>query len=124
MSENQEPQPVPAETKDWVAVLDTGCEQCGWQPFDPRETAARLSDAALRWEGVLEGHDVSMRPDPLVVSREIAQATQRAVAELKAVGADDWPRPGHRSDGVGFTLGSLCQFKVHEAEHHLWDAEV
>lgn len=62
--------------------------------------------------------------DPLVVSWEIAQATQRAVAELKAVAGDDWPRPGHRSDGVGFTLCSLCQFKVHEAEHHLWDVEV
>ncbi|NHU86103.1 DinB family protein [Kocuria sp. JC486] len=177
MSETQEPQPVPADTKNWVAVLDKGCEQCGWQPFEPRETAARLSDAALRWEGVLEGDDVSMRPDPLVwspveyachvrdllqlladrveailseddpefanydgdaaaveqrtwasdplvVSREIAEATQRAVAELKAVGADDWQRPGHRGDGVSFTLGSLCQFKVHEAEHHLWDVEV
>lgn len=41
MSENQEPQPVPAETKDWVAVLDTGVSSVVGSP-STRERPLRV----------------------------------------------------------------------------------
>lgn len=59
--------------------------------------------------------------DPAVVAREIKQATTEVLATLDALEPADWQRAGHRSDAVVFTVGSLCQFIVHDVEHHLWD---
>ena len=36
-------------------------------------------------------------------------------------GPEQWSRPGHRSDGVAFTVETLAQYLVHEVQHHLHD---
>lgn len=174
MSQHHEPKVVPTETKDWTLVLDSGCGQCGWQPFDPQASEQRFVEAAARWGQVLQRDTAGERPSELVwspieyayhvreildllpgrlramltqadpefqnydgdasavqnrtwaaepsaVARDIALATERVVETLASVQDTGWQRTGHRSDGVGFTVGSLCQYMVHDVEHHLWD---
>ncbi len=62
------PDPAPAETRDWTVVLDEGCEECRWQPFDPAQAAHRLDDAAIRWGAAMARPGTSQRPSPLVWS--------------------------------------------------------
>ena len=168
------PPPVPGDTRDWTFVLQDGCNECGWQVFSPRETPARLSRGALRWEAALQRPHVHARPartvwspleyachvrdmvrllttrvhamvshddprlanwdgdakavelrywdeDPYRVAIEIEAATRAAVAALTPLTEDDWQRTGHRSDGVEFTVASMCLYIDHEMEHHLHD---
>lgn len=57
--------------------------------------------------------------DPTAVAQEIASRTEVTVATLERV--DDWERAGLRGDGRRFTVGQLCQYLLHDVEHHLHD---
>ena len=61
--------------------------------------------------------------DPAVVVAELI-AVEAAVADrLDAVTDEQWTRPGHRDDGVAFTVGGIAEYLVHETTHHAWDVE-
>lgn len=94
------PEPAPVETRDWTFVLQCGCEQCGYQPHDPMETPARIAAAA-----------------------DIESRASEAIEALTVLAPEDWGRPAHRSDGKPFTVATLCQFTVHDVEHHLNDVQ-
>lgn len=173
-TEANAPEPAPGETKDWTVVLDGGCQECGWHPFDAHESAQRLIAAVPRWAAALGREDATERPEPRVwspveyachardlvgllgervtamltqddpefadsdgdaqavtqrtwaaeppvVAAEMLTVTDATVAVLNGIRDDQWQRTGHRSDGVQFTVDSLCQYIVHDVEHHLWD---
>lgn len=62
------PEPGMPDDRDWTTVLDAGCGECGYQPHDSPDTAARLAAAAERWNAVLARPDVERRPAPRVWS--------------------------------------------------------
>ena len=47
-------------------------------------------------------------------AREVADAYDR-------VGAEEWDRPGVRSDGSAFTVLTLGRYHLHDVVHHAWD---
>lgn len=59
--------------------------------------------------------------DPAELIRDIARAGEEVAAVLDAVAPEDLERPGHRGDGVGFTLLSLMQYIQHDVAHHVAD---
>jgi hypothetical protein len=59
--------------------------------------------------------------DPEVVADELEAAAEAFVARLASVEPAQLGRPGKRSDGSDFTVGSLSQYFLHDVVHHLWD---
>jgi len=59
--------------------------------------------------------------DPAAVSRELLEAASALAEMLDRVTGEQWPRPGRRSDGARFTVGSFAKYVVHDPVHHLWD---
>jgi hypothetical protein len=59
--------------------------------------------------------------DPLVVGQEIIVAAAELAALYDTVGADQWHRPGLRSDGAPFTVESFGRYFLHDPVHHLVD---
>jgi hypothetical protein len=59
--------------------------------------------------------------DPGTVARELVEAGEALAAAFDAVPDDSWSRPGSRSDGASFTVGSLAVYLAHDPTHHLWD---
>jgi hypothetical protein len=55
-----------------------------------------------------------------VVSDLIA-AGEKLAARLDGLVDEDWQRPGRRSDGASFTVGSLARYMIHDPAHHIWD---
>lgn len=53
--------PTP-DDRDWLVVLDNGCDECGWQPHPPEDSIARLRDAVPAWRSVLAREDAAQRP--------------------------------------------------------------
>ncbi|QCU79170.1 DinB family protein [Citricoccus sp. SGAir0253] len=62
------PAPVPADDRDWTAVITDGCAECGFRPFDPAQVADRIREGTRRWLPVLQRPDVAVRPVPEVWS--------------------------------------------------------
>src|SRR4051812_2967508 len=60
-------------------------------------------------------------PQPRSTAADIDEHVSEAIETLAGLAPEDWGRPGHRSDGVPFTVATLCQFTVHDVEHHLND---
>ena len=60
--------------------------------------------------------------DPAAVARSLSSAGHALADRFDAVPDDAWARPGRRSDGAAFTVGSLGRYFLHEVEHHLHDA--
>ena len=59
--------------------------------------------------------------DPAIVADELVSAATTLAASFDAVSGDDWQRPGRRSDGARFTVGSFARYLIHDPVHHLWD---
>ena len=57
--------------------------------------------------------------DPAVVAEQLR--TSGLALAGRFAGVTDWDRPGRRSDGASFTVGSFAQYVLHDVEHHLWD---
>ena len=62
------PAPVPPEERDWLVVLETGCDECGWAPGEPTLVTETLEKAVPRWEKVLSRETASQRPEATVWS--------------------------------------------------------
>lgn len=59
--------------------------------------------------------------DPTAVSAELAAAADEMAETLSAVRAEQWSRPGRRSNGSAFTVDSLARYFVHDLVHHAHD---
>lgn len=67
---------------------------------------------------VAQRYDLQDRTD---VAPALVEAAERAAGWYDAVGADDWQRPGRRSNGSGFTIETLGRYHLHDLVHHRWD---
>lgn len=61
------------------------------------------------------------KADAANLARGVQEATDRTQKILGRIGQGDWKRSGRRGDGYVFTLSTLCQYIVHDVEHHLVD---
>ncbi len=58
---------------------------------------------------------------PDQIAPELAAAGARAAQTFDAITAQEWTRPGRRSNGSAFTVDSLGRYFVHDVVHHLHD---
>ena len=59
--------------------------------------------------------------DPATVAAELQAAAGTIAASWASVSAEEWDRPGTRSNGSRFTLDSLGRYFLHDIVHHLHD---
>lgn len=59
--------------------------------------------------------------DASELAAQLTSDTARTREILARVDDTDWQRTGRRGDGYVFTIASLCQYIVHDVEHHLYD---
>jgi hypothetical protein len=57
----------------------------------------------------------------VVVVEALAVAADRLASRLEVLSDDAWHRPGRRSDGASFTIGTIARYMVHDPVHHVWD---
>ena len=62
--------------------------------------------------------------EPSRVSDELLSAAKNYAQRLDSVTAEQWARPGRRSNGSQFTIESLSLYALHDPLHHLWDVGV
>lgn len=53
--------PTP-DARDWLVVLEQGCDECGWSPHPPADSVDRLRAAVPAWQDVLARDHVGRRP--------------------------------------------------------------
>lgn len=61
--------------------------------------------------------------DPDRVSYRLAVTAGQVADVLDRLRPDQWARTGQRSDGASFTVASIAAYLLHDATHHLHDAE-
>jgi hypothetical protein len=61
--------------------------------------------------------------DPAAISAVLESNADLLAAVLAAVPSSGWERTGVRRAGEHFTVAGLARFALHEAHHHLQDAE-
>ncbi len=61
------------------------------------------------------------RQDPRVVAGELSGAATSVAAAFAAVRADQWERPGRRSNGSVFTVDTFARYFLHDLAHHAHD---
>ncbi len=59
--------------------------------------------------------------DPATVSEQLVTQADRVATSFDGIRADQWQRPGRRSDGSAFTVDSFARYFLHDPVHHLWD---
>jgi hypothetical protein len=59
--------------------------------------------------------------DPARVTDELARSAEVLAGAFEAVAADQWNRPGRRSDGAHFTVDTFARYLVHDPVHHVHD---
>lgn len=59
--------------------------------------------------------------DPAAVAVDLEAAAQALAQALDDVAADQWSRPGRRSDGASFTVETFARYFIHDPVHHLHD---
>ena len=59
--------------------------------------------------------------DPARVARELATEAEATAAAFDAIRPEQWDRPGRRSNGSVFTIGTFAVYFLHDIEHHLHD---
>jgi DinB superfamily len=59
--------------------------------------------------------------EPAVVAAELAAAAETVARRFEGVDADQWARPGRRSNGSVFTVESIGRYLLHDLVHHLHD---
>ena len=61
--------------------------------------------------------------DPPQVVEELCVAARVIAARLDAISGGEWKRPGRRSDGASFTIGTIARYMIHDPTHHVWDVQ-
>jgi len=59
--------------------------------------------------------------DPSYVMEELRAAANALADRLETVTGEQWDRPGRRSDGASFTIGTIARYMIHDLVHHVWD---
>ena len=59
--------------------------------------------------------------DPAAVSDALAAEAVATAAAFDAVTAEQWDRPGRRSNGSRFTVATFAVYFLHDVEHHVHD---
>jgi hypothetical protein len=59
--------------------------------------------------------------DPERVVDQLAAEAEDTAAAFDAARADEWKRPGRRSNGSSFTVRTLAVYFLHDVEHHVHD---
>ncbi len=60
---------------------------------------------------------------PEVVAAELAVAAEALASTLDGVSGPSWLRPGRRSDGTIFSVGTIARYMIHDPIHHAWDVQ-
>ncbi|RZU73145.1 DinB family protein [Micromonospora kangleipakensis] len=58
---------------------------------------------------------------PAEVADQLAAEAEATAAAFDAVRADQWERPGRRSNGSVFTVDTFAVYFLHDIEHHVHD---
>jgi hypothetical protein len=59
--------------------------------------------------------------DPATVTDELLAAGAVLAGHFDSVTAQQWQRPGRRSDGASFTVETFGRYLTHDPVHHLYD---
>ena len=59
--------------------------------------------------------------DPATVAAQLRAGAEELATAFGTVRADEWPRPGRRSDGSVFTIDTFARYLLHDLAHHAWD---
>jgi hypothetical protein len=109
------------------SVLEYGCHvRDVFRIFDGRVSLMQSEENPQfpNWDqdetAVAERYDLQ---DPAAVSRELASAAETVADRFDALRAEEWARPGVRSNGSVFTIESLGRYLLHDCVHHAWDIE-
>ena len=128
----------------WQAVLDSGSPSLAVRPTPGRwstlEYGAHVRDVYRLYGERLRlmlDHDDPLFPnwdqdeaavterygeqDPAGVAVDLGAAAEALADAFAGIDAEQWTRPGRRSDGAAFTVTSFARYMIHDPIHHLWD---
>jgi hypothetical protein len=134
---------VRVNTLRWRELLDDGLVTPG-RPNDSKwsslEYACHVRDVYRRYDQRIElmltgpdplfenwDQDLSAvedrydEQDPSQVIDELRLAADVLADRLERVADEEWARPGCRSDGAMFTVGTIVRYMIHDPIHHVWD---
>jgi hypothetical protein len=119
------PDAVRRPRPDKWSALEYGCHvRDVFRLYDYRLTLMLTEDDPLypNWDqdetAIADRYDTQ---DPATVAGELAAAAETLAAHFSSLTADQWTRPGRRSDGAQFTVETFARYLVHDPVHHLYD---
>jgi SAM-dependent methyltransferase len=59
--------------------------------------------------------------DPVAVASDVVSSAAAVADVYRSVTAEQWQRPGRRSNGVAFTVDTLARYHLHDLVHHAHD---
>ena len=109
------------------SVLEYGCHvRDVHRMFDGRVRLMLAEDEPLfpNWDqDATAAADDYASQHAAVVTEELVQAAHRVADTYASVSADEWSRPGLRSNGSRFTVSSIAVYHLHDVVHHGWDVD-
>jgi hypothetical protein len=127
----------------WVDLLERGKIRAGRpnsSTWSSLEYACHVRDVFRRFErriALIQSEDDPQFPnwdqdasavddrydaqDPTQVVEDLYSAAHVIAGRLDTISGDAWKRPGRRSDGASFTIGTLARYMIHDPIHHIWD---
>jgi hypothetical protein len=128
----------------WPAVLDRSTlrRRPNDSTWSPLEYAAHVRDVLKVYRerlGLMVETDDPLYPnwdqdatavadayneqDPAEVGARLTANAAALADAFEALTAQQWARPGRRSDGASFTVSSMAKYLVHDLVHHRWDVK-
>jgi hypothetical protein len=109
------------------SVLEYGCHvRDVHRMFDGRVRLMLAEDEPLfpNWDqDATAADDDYASQHAAVVTEELVQAAHRVADTYASVPADQWSRPGLRSNGSRFTVSTIAVYHLHDVVHHGWDVD-
>ena len=92
--------------------------------YDQRIALMQIEDDPLfpNWDqdaSAIDDHYEAQ--DPTAVVEELCSSADLLAERLGKISGEEWNRPGRRSDGASFTIGTIARYMIHDPIHHLWD---
>ena len=128
---------------DWVVLFERGKIRAGRpnpSTWSSLEYACHVRDVFRRFErriALMQSEDDPLFPnwdqdasavddrydeqDPTQVVEDLYSAAQVLAERLDSISGEVWKRPGRRSDGASFTIGTIARYMIHDPIHHIWD---
>ena len=134
------------ETADaWRALLQSGSIRPGrpsTSTWSSLEYACHVRDVFRRFDqriALMQSEDDPLFPnwdqdasavddrydaqDPTQVVEDLDVSARAIAVRLETISGDEWKRPGRRSDGASFTIGTIARYMIHDPIHHVWDVQ-